>query len=393
MNPFKTLLLLIFLLMGLSLAAQSAAELKRKRQRLITSLQQTTQQLDATKAQRSAAMNRLHLLEQQIVQRRELMATLDQEIALTDSRIATNQDVIHSLNLDLDRMRQEYAETLRSAYRNQRTSGWLAFVFSASNFNDAFRRIQYIRQYQDYRRRQGRLIHETQAAISLKTTDLAEQKSEKERLLLAAQEQGNELEKALASQTTLVDDLTGTEKRLLVKIQQQQREQRALDKSIEAAIVAEIKARNARKATTAAGTTNDATVAAGTSFANNRGRLPWPAQGDITKGFGSQPHPDVPSVTIYNGGIDLEAGSNARVQCVFEGEVISSRLIPGYRNTIMIRHGDFYTVYSNLDRVIVQVGESIELGATIGFTSANGDPLHFEIWQGKNRQDPEKWLN
>lgn len=339
-------------------------------------------------------MSRLNLLERQIEQRRELITTLNEEISLTDARLATNEDVVSSLSLDLDRMRTEYAQTLRSAYRAELTQGWMAFVFSADSFNDAFRRIQYLRQYQDYRRRQSRLILETQEAISSRTQVLEEQRQEKEELRLVAQEQGGKLEKSLASQTSIVDKLTGAEKRLITKVNKQQQEQRALDKAIASAIAAEIEAREKRKRALA-GSSSSTPVrpALGGNFSSNRGRLPWPARGKIEKEFGSQPHPDVPSVTIYNGGIDIQAGNSARVQTVFDGEIISSRLIPGYRHTIMVRHGDYYTVYSNLDRVLVKVGEEIEAGATIGYTSPGGEALHFEIWKGKDRQNPKRWLN
>lgn len=387
--------LLLFLLQG-SLTAQSAAELKTKRQRLLTELTTTTQQLESTKAKKSEAMSHLNLLERQIAQRRELIATLNQEIQLTVDRVATNEDMVSSLSHDLDRMRTEYAQTLRSVYRAQLTQGWLAFVFSANGFNDAFRRVQYLRQYQDYRRRQSRLILQTQQTIAGRTKLLAEQRSEKEELLVAAQEQGGKLEKALASQTSIVDELTGEEKKLLGKVQKQQREQEALDKAIADAIATEIEARKKREsavARTSSSTNTPPAPVPGGQFSANRGRLPWPAKGSIEKEFGSQPHPDVPSVTIYNGGIDILAGNSATVQAVYDGEVISSRLIPGYRNTIMVRHGDYYTVYSNLDRVIVKVGQEIKGGTTIGYTSPGGEALHFEVWKGKDRQNPKRWLN
>lgn len=377
-----------------SLVAQSAAELKTKRQRLLYELKSTTQQLESTKAKRSEAMSRLNLLERQIEQRRELITTLNQEIVLTDERVATNEDVVNSLSLDLDRMRTEYAQTLRSAYRAELTQGWMAFVFSAASFNDAFRRVQYLRQYQDYRRRQSRLILETQESISGRSQALAEQRQEKEELLVVAQEQGGELEKSLASQTSIVDKLTGAEKKLLTKVNKQQTAQRVLDKAIADAIASEIDAREKRiKATAGSNPSALAAPILGGKFSSNRGRLPWPARGAVEKEFGSQPHPDVPSVTIYNGGIDIQAGNSARVQSVFDGEIISSRLIPGYRHTIMVRHGDYYTVYSNLDRVLVKVGEEVQGGATIGYTSPGGEALHFEVWKGKNRQNPKRWLN
>ncbi len=376
------------------LGAQSANELKKQRQNLILELQKTNQVLSKTKAERSVALSRLQLLQQQIEQRRALIATLHQEVAITDSSIARNEDVIHSLNFDLDKMRQEYAQTLRIADRTKLTKSWLTFLFSATGLNDAFRRFQYLRQYQDYRRKQGKLILATQATVSKRAANLQEIKQEKEALLLSAEEQGGEIQKALNTQSSIVQALNSEEKKLLQKVEKQRKEEQALEKSIEAAISAEIAAARTRERSNSSTSSSSSAErpSLGSNFASYKGKLTWPLNGNIVKKFGKQPHPDVPSVTINNGGIDISGGSNARVQAVFPGEVLSARLIPGYRQTLMIRHGTFYTVYSNLDRVLVQVGEEVEAGATIGFTSPKGEALHFELWKGKDRQDPAKWL-
>ena len=154
----RIFLVIPFLFFLTQLVGQSAAELKAKRQRLLTELKSTTTALKATKKKRSAAMSQLNLLQRQIDQRLELIETLHQEIGLTEERMARNEDVVNALNGDLDRMRMEFAETLRSSYRAKLTNGWLAFILSADGLNDAFRRVQYLRQYQNYRRRQSKLI-------------------------------------------------------------------------------------------------------------------------------------------------------------------------------------------------------------------------------------------
>lgn len=386
-----TILCFLCLIATVGLNAQSAAELKHRRNKLIQDLKQTTQQLDRTKAQKSKAIKSLNLLQQQIEQRRALIATLNQEVELTNTRIADNQDILNALTLDLERMRAEYGSTLRATYRNKITNGWLGFLISADGLNDAFRRYNYLRQYQRYRRNQGRLIVATQESMRSRTIELEIQRIEKEELIAAANEQGEALESALATQVGLVDELSGAEKQLFARVKQQQREQAALDAAIEKAIAEEIAAR-AKDKPSSDGTFEENLPAVGKSFAEQRGRLNWPVQGDVVKPFGKQPHPDVPSVTIYNGGIDLAVTGGARVQSVYPGKVISIRQIPGYRNTVMVRHGDYYTVYSNLEKVIAIEGDEVELGTTLGFTSQGGEPLHFELWRGKNRQDPGRWL-
>ncbi|NJO86851.1 MAG: peptidoglycan DD-metalloendopeptidase family protein [Lewinella sp.] len=299
-------------------------------------------------------------------------------------------------------MRSEYAATLRSAYRTQASKSWWAFVLAAQSINDGFRRIQYLRQYQAYRRRQSRLIAATKKSLEAQTATLAARRQEKEQLLLAAQDQGLQLSQALEGQSKLVEELTGAERKLLVQVKKQQSEHETLNQAVEQAIAAEMSTRRQKERATLAAATSPAAnsakagtlsrPAAASGFGSQRGRLPWPASGKITKPFGKQPHPEVPSVIIYNGGIDIQAGAAARIQAVYGGEVISSRYVPGYRHTVMLRHGEYYTVYSNLDRVAVKVGDKLDSGAAVGYTSSNGEALHFELWNGQTRQDPSRWL-
>ncbi|MEO0625699.1 MAG: M23 family metallopeptidase, partial [Bacteroidota bacterium] len=162
-----------------------------------------------------------------------------------------------------------------------------------------------------------------------------------------------------------------------------------LDSSIEAAIAAEIEARRRRERETG---TSESTEVEDATFANSRGRLDWPVPGEIVKPFGRQPHPDVPSVTIMNGGVDIRTTPGARVKAVSGGEVISSRTVPGYRQVMMVRHGEYYTVYSNLDRTVARVGDTIDKGATLGFMGQDSRPLHFEVWSGRERLNPSEWL-
>lgn len=390
---FFLTLSVLFVVLGL--CAQSPTELRNKREKLLRDLERTTERLNATKKQRSAAIGRLNLLQRQIEQRRELINTLNQEIELTDVRIALNQDFYQSLHRDLEDMRLEYGETLRAMDRNRLTQGWLVFIFSADGINDVFRRFQYLRQYQEYRRRQSRLIRDTQVSLDEKSQELSLQREEKTRLLTVAEEQGGELDKALSTQTSLVDELTGAEKKLFERVSRQESEAQQLEKAIAAAITDEMAAARRREERTAPAGGNAPPPAPdiGGDFSNFRGRLPWPAAGDVVKSFGRQPHPMVPSVTITNGGIDIEAGRSARVQAVFPGIVLGTPLIPGYRQTVMVKHGNYYTVYSNLDRILLQAGDEVEAGTTVGFTSPAGDALHFELWRGKDRQDPKRWLN
>ncbi|MFT7120935.1 MAG: septal ring factor EnvC (AmiA/AmiB activator) [Neolewinella sp.] len=391
---YRCLLILgLLFITGLGLNAQSASELKSKRQRLQQELRQTNRQLKATRTRRGAAVGQADLLRQQIEQRRELLETLREEVARSATRLHRDSTVVSSLTDDLGRMSDEYGAALRAANRARLSQGWLAFLMSAKGFNDAFRRTVYLRQYRSYRSRQSRLIHQTQTALSERMALLAEQRIEQDSLLFAEEDQDATLREELAIQTGIVNRLSSSEKKLLATIQRQKQQSSKLQREIRNAISRTV-AEDVREARSARKTGNLAPAAAptGASIGQRKGRLGWPARGTIARRFGTQPHPDVPSVKIQNSGIDIAAGVSAEVEAVFAGNVISSQNIPGLGEIVMVRHGDFYTVYSGLEFVRVKKGDTVQAGDQVGLTKADGSPLHFELWKGKTPLNPERWL-
>jgi len=197
---------------------------------------------------------------------------------------------------------------------------------------------------------------------------------------------------------SLTDDLErmGTEygrKVLLAKVRKQQQQGERLNREIRAAISRAI-ARDERKtkADRKAGVVASKASIVGGAIDKQKGKLGWPIRGKIVRRFGTQPHPDVPSVKIQNSGIDIDAGPSETIEAIFAGEVISLRKIPGLHSIIMVRHGGFYTVYSNLEHPQVKMGDHVQAGQQLGLTTTNGDALHFEIWKGKVPLNPASWL-
>ncbi len=387
---------LLLCIWGATVLAQSPGELRQKRQRLLRELEQTTQELDRTREQKSAAIEQIALLRRQIQQRQELISTIRKEIQLTDISIERTDAVINSLTVDIDRLKNEYSEMLRAAYRNKLTDGWMQFLLSSENFNTAVRRWQYLRQYHRYREKQAALIEETQEMLRVKREQMANRREEKEALLAVTTSQGSELRRAIADQNTLVAQLSSSEGDLLAKIDEQKRAHERLNQSIESAIVSNMSDRRRADRQSSAVGSNISPVAAAPTFAENfssaQGQLQWPARGAITKKFGRQPHPEVPSVEINNSGIDIDAGADVVVASVFDGEVITTKFVPGYRHTVLLRHGDYFTVYSNLEALEVQTGQQVRAGQALGRTRLDGFPLHFEVWRKKERLNPEGWL-
>ena len=390
------------------LLSQSAAELKERRQELLEEIRQSNRRLTTTRKDKETTLEQLTLLQRQIRNREELITTLQSEIEFTDASINRTHEVIDALSEDVTRLQVEYADLLRAAYRAHLRNSWITFLLSSSSFNEAFRRWQYLRQYQRFRGRQAKLITATQTMLKSKLSQLESRRTEKEDLLGSVQNQQVALNRERNAQDQLLTRLKSSEAELLAKIKKQEEAREELSAAIEGAITAEVdRIRRAERSNTPppASTTTTAAPAAASrpaapstkvsagNFGSQRGRLPWPVDGgDIIRRFGRQPHPTVPNVEISNNGVDISVDGRETVSVVADGVVVSTHFVPGYRNMVLVRHGDYYTVYSNLETLRVKGGDELSTGDPIGETSASAGEFHFEVWRQKERLNPENWI-
>jgi len=395
----KALLAVLLLLLGTALSAQdqSRGELEQQRKRLLSEIEQTTSELKNTRRDKKKVLNTYLSLEKQIRQRQELLRTLQEEIKLTQQSIDRTNEVLTSLEADVARLKEEYSLMLRVAFRHKMNQSYMLFLFSANSLNDAFRRWQYIRQYDRYRKQQARLIYETQQMLGRKAQQLNERKSEKEDLLASSQTQQHRLNNELADKDALITELKSSERTLVAELDQQQKAHQKLNSLIEEVIRAEMLAKRKRARDPESLQENAEATRVSMSlsqrFAQRKGQLPWPVQGgDIIKPYGVFYHPKYKQVKMTNNGIDIRTDRGATVRSIFEGTVAGTQFIPGYQNTIIIKHGSFYSVYSNLERIYVKRGENINAEQKIGKLGTQQPELHFEIWQEKNRMNPSNWV-
>ena len=399
--PIKRLaaLLLLALATTLTLWGQNnRTELETKRKRLIEEINQTSNLLQQAQQDKKAALDRYFALENQIAKRRQLIQTLQSEIVSADTAIIQAQQVRLSLEEDLARLRQEYASALRHALRHYMGSSFAMFLFSAKDFNDAFRRWQYIRQYYRYRHRQAQRILDGQQALARKALLLEQEKTEKTQLLAAQKQQQTTLNTELADKDRLVKQLRQGEEKLVIELNRQQRAHQELNRAIEEIIRNEVnrKKKEARspEALTAAKEKNAAEAGATADFAQRKGKMPWPVnKGYITRQFGAQPHPTLEGIKIKNNGIDIRTDKAAEVYAVFEGTVVGKKFVTGYQNTLLIQHGQYYTVYSNLAEVLVEPGAIVTAKQIIGRLSSEKPEVHFEVWHEKEHLNPVLWVS
>lgn len=399
---FKALFCLLLLVQsGRSLFAQNRSELETRRKELIEEIKQTNQLLEETKRNKATTLDRYFALQTQIKRRQELIQTLGWEIAYADSSINRATEVIEALNSDVELLKQEYAQMLRTAFRHKMNQSYVFFLFSAKSFNDAFKRWRYIRQYDHFRKRQARIIAETQQTLSHRLEVLENRKEEKQSLLVSEQQQKQLLTRELASKNQILTDLKTDEKRLSSELAEQQKAHQQLNAAIESIILEEM-ARRKRTDRTPEALEERREEAAeeipaevlSENFQSKKGRLPWPvSNGMITRYFGTQPHPTQKKIQIVNNGIDIRSREQAPVQVVFAGTVAGTQFIPGYQHTVIVQHGEYYTVYSNLEEIYVKRGQQLSTRQTIGRLSKENAEVHFEIWREKTRLNPVKWVS
>lgn len=415
----RRLLGLLFLLVLLvpGAAAQSRKELENKRKKLLADIKVTSSLLNQKAKSRAAALDRYVALQKQISNREILLQTLQEEVVLVDANIKRNTEVVGALEDDIQRLEKEYGLMARKAQRMHMTNSRLLFIFSADSFNDALQRWQYIKQYDSYRKKQAQLIVGTQKMLSDKIELLEVQKEDKELLMASEQEQKVILEQEMIAKGVILKSLRKDENRLRSNLASKRKAHQKLNTAIENTIRNEIIAqrKKARKPEALAATrsattpksaapnalppnqTRRSATALTSSFRNQRGRLPWPvSSGVITSYFGKQAHPTLKKIQITNNGIDIQTQQNAAVRAVFQGEVVTTQFIPGHNYMVILRHGNYFTVYSNLESVSIKAGQTVgkeqNLGTVAMDRKSGKSEVHFEVWQDKVRLNPTDWV-
>lgn len=425
-----SLLLLLLLLLPVSAFSQSKKDLEEKRKKIIRDIQATERMIKKTAKTKEATYDRFVALQSQIESREALIQNLQAEIEAAEDGIVRNQVVIASLNNDVIKMREEYGNTIRSAFRRKTLSNPLLYILSAESLNQAFRRWLFLRKYDERRREQADAIRFTQNMLAKKSTLLEETRQEKEKLLASIQGQKSTLTGELVQKDAILKDLGKDEARLKADLEKKQAAHEALNNAIEGVIQEEVRkrveaARNKPKPAAtkpeAAGKSSPETSASSSSkaektksaasevkpltnednvtfnFRKNKGRLPWPVEsGFVSRSFGTQKHPTLKNIEITNNGVDIRTEEGATVRCVADGQVAGVQFVPGHDYTLIVQHGDYYTVYTNLASTSLLKGDAVKAKQPVGQVSTNNitgtSELHFEVWQQKERMNPALWI-
>ena len=398
-NIVKFVFYLLILSFIDSSIAQDKKVLQSDKKKIEEEIEYSTKLLAETKKSRKTSLNQLVLLKKQIKDRERLLQTMQKQVQAVDETIKLDEEIIGDLNTDLKKLKDEYAQMVYFAYKNRNSYNQLMFIFAARDFNQAYKRLKYFQQYSEYRKIQSQLIVKTRDELELIIKQLETNKQEKMQLLSSLIQEKEKLNQEKVMKSSTVQKLGKKEKQLLATIKQKEKASKKLQKEIEKIIAEEI-----RLAAQKSGTKNTSSFALtpaelklSANFEMNKNKLPWPLErGVISEKFGEHPHPVLKNVTIQNKGVDFLTDKGAKARAVFEGEVTRVISIAGYNYVVMIRHGEFLTIYSNLVEVFVQKGDKITTGQEIGEvhsdTKEMKTELHFEMWKGKTLLNPSNWL-
>jgi septal ring factor EnvC (AmiA/AmiB activator) len=379
------------------------SQLEARKAKIEEEINYTNKLLSETKKSKQASLNQVVLLNKKILKRQELINAISGEIGQIDQKINQTNDTIIELTQTIKSLKEEYARMIYYAQKNRNSYTRLMFIFSAENFNQAYQRLKYFQQYSSYRQNQVRVIKETQALLAEKISLLQKQKNDKVSLKTMEESEKQKLSKEKTEQDQTVRKLTQKEKDLLKKLRENEKAAKKLQKAIEDIIAEEIrKARETAKKTGTKPTPENtfglspSEMKLSSTFAGNKGNLPWPTErGIISATFGEHPHPVLKGIKTKNNGIDITTSSGATARAIFEGEVTSIMSLPTYNNVIIIKHGEFLTVYSNIGQVYVKKGDKVTTRQKIGTIDTDDSgktKIHFELWKGKILQNPEAWI-
>jgi septal ring factor EnvC (AmiA/AmiB activator) len=424
---------MILLLLGCSmdgLHAQkkpSKANLQEQAKKLETQIQYNNKLLEETSTNKTSSLNQLSLLNAQLNEREQLIKTINSEISVVNDDIIAYENQIVALEKEIKNLKTEYAKLVVATQRHMNSSEKLMFIVASESFNQAYRRIKYFQQYSAHRKKQVVLIRQKQEDLTILKNILEQEKNVKTQLLGKEQQEKNNLDAEKTKKNQTISDLQKRERQLREEIRKDQAEAQKLSKQIETLIAQEIEAARkvaAKKAQEEAAKKSNAATTATTAtppktpskpstfdvapltpeekkmsddFVSNRGKLPWPTErGVITEHFGTHEHSLYKGVMINNDGIDITTGQDEAVRAVFHGIVMGVYPSPyGDAKTLIISHGNYRTVYINLNYVSVKAGQKVTTKQQVGVVNTHGNQtvLKFQLWKDLEKLNPEQWIS
>ncbi len=386
------------LLVGAAVSAQDTRRQESRKAQLEKEIAAINRQLKDNARSSSRALTDLTLVRRKIAARQELIAESDREIRALDDSMKVRQQEIDRLQARHDTLSLYYNRLVRGAYKNRDSRLWYMYILSSENIGQAVRRFGYLKGLSRNMSEQAKHIQETAAALELEKERLAGLREEAQVLRGQRQADVDALRGEEGESASLVARLEKDRKKYQNDLRKKNREVEALNREIAEIIrKATAKPKAGSKSTAKGGKTTSTAIdeTLSKNFAANKGRLPWPVEGTVIESYGQHYHPVYKNVKLpFNNGVTLAVSRGAQAKAVFDGTVSQVVVIPGYNQCVLVQHGSYFTFYCKLKSVSVKAGEKVKTGQVLGTvdTLSGEDQFHFQLWQGRNPQNPENWL-
>ena len=398
----KLCMAFFILFVSLGLAQKNSARqktLEKQKKLLQAEIKQINTLLFNNSNREKSILSQVEDLDVKISVRTELVKVNNQQANLLTQQINVNQRDITNLRKELKELKKDYAEMIQKSYKSKSSQNRLMFLFSSEDFLQAYKRIQYMKQYTNFRKKQGEEITQKTKTLQSLNKALLEQKAQKEALVMENREAQQELQQERRSQQRLIRGLKSKSRSLAIEIKQKQRKAAEIDKVIERLIREAIAASNkasGKSFKNAFALTPESKLLAA-NFVANKGKLPWPVKkGIVIQRYGTQPHPVVKTTMIKSNGVTIATTPKSEARAVFEGEVMTILSFKGSNPTILIKHGNYITTYKNMGKVYVKKGDKVKAKQPIGeiFThpQTGKTTLQFSVFNALKPQNPKSWI-
>lgn len=383
------LLTMLALLLATTASGQDVSKQNERKRQIEEEISFIDNQLKSIAGKQKATTEQLSLIRKRVTNRQTLIRDLDQKIAIVNDEMTTKQREINRLQKELDTLKIYYEKLIYNTYKNRDTRVWFMYLLSSESIGQGYRRFSYLKSLAGEVNTQADKMREKQEELQAEREKLAMIKAQAQ---VAKAEREEEYRKLVAEEKQSQEDmkrLARSEKQYRNELAAKRKEIARLDQEIRSLLKATVSTKNKKDQT-------KVDVALSGQFAQNKGKLPWPVkQGVVSERFGVHNHPVYKNLKLPdNPGISFSTTKGADVFCVFDGEVRKVFFMPGYSQCVLVQHGDYFTLYCKLSKISVKNGQKVKTGEKLGSLEIDGNTssLHFQLWKGTDKQDPEKWL-
>ena len=374
----------LLFLAAFAAGAQDVSQQKESIARLKEEIDFIDKELKTATSQHKASVNSLLLIRKKVANRKKLVAEADASIAEYKRQINQKNQEIETLQQRIDTLSEYYSNLVYNTYKNRDNKVWFMYLLSSENIGQGYRRFSYLKNLSGAMNLQAKEIKETQSRLEEEKAELARLAEESKSLKIQREKDYSSMVSEEKKSQTMVNSLAKDKKKYTEAIARKRREVEQLNKEIERILKKEV------------AVTKDIDYTVSGKFEQNKGRLPWPVAGVVTETFGEQTHPVYKNIKLpANNGITITTASRSTVKCVFDGVVKQILIMPGYDKCVLVQHGEYFTFYCKLGNTSVKAGQDVKAGDALGTLEPgedNSSQLHFQIWKGSTKQNPQNWL-